>query len=378
MLSCNVHSLERGEAVTAVEQGREQSRYDIFISHSKADKATADAVCAALEARRIRCWIAPRDIAPGNEWSGAIVEALGNCRALVLIFSANANQSPQIRNEIVQAAHLALPILPFRIEDATPTKSLAYFIDGVHWLDALTPPLEAHIETLVATAQRLLNDAAAPSTAKPTSSPADGAPPAPARSRVGALRFDRRFVVAASTALAVAAAGGGAYLLSLPPRAGSVRTVAAFSLPGEQDLARIRDVAARNGMTLPELAFKPPPGNVDPLALRFVGVWASEIGYNGVGRQAMLIVDSASEDGRAQGYILGGRAVETSFDAVGAYTLPFVAEIPGGALEIKPEHARITYVARFNPSGDALILSANRPDGKSATVVLKPLWRAAN
>jgi len=362
--------------VTAVEQGREQSRYDIFISHSKADKATADAVCAALEARRIRCWIAPRDIAPGADWGGAIVEALGNCRALVLIFSANANQSPQIRNEIVQAAHLALPILPFRIEDATPTKSLAYFIDGVHWLDALTPPLEAHIETLVATAQRLLNDAA-PLTAKPTRSPANGAPKAPARSRVGALRFDRRLVVAASTALAVAAAGGGAYLLSLPPRPVAVRTVVAFSQPGEQDLARIRDVAARNGMTLPELTFKPPSGDVDPSALRFVGVWASDIGYNGVGRQAMLIVDSVSEDGRAQGHILGGRAVEMSFEAVGAYTLPFVAESPGGALEIKPEHARITYVARFNPSGDALILSASRPDGKAATVVLKPLWRAA-
>jgi hypothetical protein len=151
----------------------------------------------------------------------------------------------------------------------------------------------------------------------------------------------------------------------------------AFSQPGEQDLARIRDVAARNGMTLPDLAFKPPSGGVDPSALRFVGVWASDIGYNGVGRQAMLIVDSASEDGRVQGNILGGRAVEASFDAVGAYTLPFVGETAGGALEIKPEHARITYVARFNPSGDGLILSANRPDGKSATVVLKPLWRAA-
>ena len=363
--------------MTAVEQGREQSRYDIFISHSKADKATADAVCAALEARRIRCWIAPRDIAPGADWSGAIVEALGNCRALVLVFSANANQSPQIRNEIVQAAHLALPILPFRIEDATPTKSLAYFIDGVHWLDALTPPLEAHIETLVATAQRLLNDAAAPSAAKLTDPPADGAVTTPARFRVGALRFDRRFGVAASIALVVAAAGGGAYLLSLPPRAGAVRAVVTFSQPGEQDLARIRDVAARSGMTLPELTFKAPSGAVDPVALRFVGVWASEIGYNGVGRQAMLIVDSASEDGRAQGHILGGRAVEASFDAVGAYTLPFVGEIPGGALEIKPEHARVTYVARFDPSGDALILSANRPDGKSATVVLKSLWRAA-
>jgi TIR domain len=33
--------------------------HDVFISHSHADKPAADAACAALEARGIRCWIAP-------------------------------------------------------------------------------------------------------------------------------------------------------------------------------------------------------------------------------------------------------------------------------------------------------------------------------
>ena len=38
---------------------------DIFISYATADKATAEAACAALEAKGIRCWIAPRDVVPG-------------------------------------------------------------------------------------------------------------------------------------------------------------------------------------------------------------------------------------------------------------------------------------------------------------------------
>ena len=63
MLKRNLYSVVRGDALTAVEQGREQSRHDIFVGRSKADKATADAACAALEARRVRCWIAPRDTA---------------------------------------------------------------------------------------------------------------------------------------------------------------------------------------------------------------------------------------------------------------------------------------------------------------------------
>jgi len=32
--------------------------HDVFISYSAEDKPIADAVCAALEAEHIRCWIA--------------------------------------------------------------------------------------------------------------------------------------------------------------------------------------------------------------------------------------------------------------------------------------------------------------------------------
>jgi hypothetical protein len=36
--------------------------HDVFTSYAAKDKATADAVCATLEARGIGCRIAPRDI----------------------------------------------------------------------------------------------------------------------------------------------------------------------------------------------------------------------------------------------------------------------------------------------------------------------------
>jgi len=37
---------------------------DIFISHSSADCAAAEQICAYLEATGLSCWIAPRDIPP--------------------------------------------------------------------------------------------------------------------------------------------------------------------------------------------------------------------------------------------------------------------------------------------------------------------------
>jgi hypothetical protein len=62
--------------------------HDVFISYSARDKTVADAMCGALELRRIRRWIAPRDVLPGKEWGAAIIEAIQNSRMFVLIFSS--------------------------------------------------------------------------------------------------------------------------------------------------------------------------------------------------------------------------------------------------------------------------------------------------
>jgi hypothetical protein len=43
--------------------------HDVFISYSSKDKPTADAACAILESKGIRCWIAPRDILPSADWA---------------------------------------------------------------------------------------------------------------------------------------------------------------------------------------------------------------------------------------------------------------------------------------------------------------------
>lgn len=131
--------------------------HDIFISYSTKDKPTADAACATLEAAGIRCWIAPRDILPGMEWGDAIIRAINNCRAMVLVFSSNANESLQIRREVERAVSKGVPVIPLRIEDIAPTHSLEYFIGTVHWLDALTPPLENHLQRLSENVAALLN-----------------------------------------------------------------------------------------------------------------------------------------------------------------------------------------------------------------------------
>jgi hypothetical protein len=130
--------------------------HDVFISHSVKDKVTADAVCAVLESEGVRCWIAPRDVMPGMEWGECIIEAIEQTRVMVLVFTADANSSPQIRREVERAVNHGVAILPVRIEDVMPGRALEYFIGNVHWLDALTPPLETHLKNLAGTVKMLL------------------------------------------------------------------------------------------------------------------------------------------------------------------------------------------------------------------------------
>ena len=132
--------------------------HDVFISHATQDKATGDAICAALEKRGIGCWIAPRNISPGKEWGESIIDAIHDCAVFILVYSSAANQSPQIKREVERAASQGIPILPFRIENVPLSKTLEYFISTPHWLDAFQPPLAPHLQRLGDAVELLLKE----------------------------------------------------------------------------------------------------------------------------------------------------------------------------------------------------------------------------
>lgn len=131
--------------------------HDLFISYATEDKTVADAVCAILESRNIRCWIAPRDVRPGTVYSEALINALDSSRLLVLVFSSNSNKSPHVMREMERVVSKGIPIIPFRIEDIEPSKSIEYYIGNTHWLDALTPPLKKHLNYLADNVELLLD-----------------------------------------------------------------------------------------------------------------------------------------------------------------------------------------------------------------------------
>jgi hypothetical protein len=130
--------------------------HDVFLSHSVKDKAVADAIVARLEAESVNCWIAPRDVVPGADWGESIIDAIESSRIMILIFSRSADASSQIKREVERAVNKGVYIIPFRVDDIPPTRSLEYFISTSQWMDAFSPPLERHLGNLAKTVKAVL------------------------------------------------------------------------------------------------------------------------------------------------------------------------------------------------------------------------------
>ena len=169
----------------------------VFISYSSKDRKIADAVVGGLEQRSVRCWIAPRDIEPGQEWADAIMSGIKRATCMVIVFSDSANQSKQVLREVERAINHGLTVIPFRVEDIQPSGAMEYFLTVPHWLDAMTGPMEASIERL---------HAALPSNRGGTPAPLPAPVPAPVSAPSGGRKG---LLIAFVLALLVAAGAGG-------------------------------------------------------------------------------------------------------------------------------------------------------------------------
>jgi hypothetical protein len=139
--------------------------HDAFISYASEDLAVARAIKEALAAGGLSTWMAPDDIPPGQSFAASLSNAIHESRALVLVFSANANRSEHVAREVERAVHRGIPIFPVRIEKVDPSSALEYFIACVQWLDASAPPRKAELERLAQAVKTGLEAKARPAVA---------------------------------------------------------------------------------------------------------------------------------------------------------------------------------------------------------------------
>ncbi len=108
----------------------------VFISHSSANAEKAEAIYQHIEKNGHSCFYAPRDIRTGFPYAEEIMNGIDSSDALVLILSNQSNESPHVLREIERAVSLNMPIIVYKIEDVTLTKSMEYFLMSHQWLNS--------------------------------------------------------------------------------------------------------------------------------------------------------------------------------------------------------------------------------------------------
>jgi hypothetical protein len=130
--------------------------HEVFICHAPQDKLAADATRAALERDGLRCWMAPRDVPVGAPFVSSIRAAIDQSRAMVVVFSKQANASPLVVAQLEAAARKGVPMIAIRIDDTVPTKALGQLLERVRWFDATEHRLEDSLPAVVTAMRAVL------------------------------------------------------------------------------------------------------------------------------------------------------------------------------------------------------------------------------
>jgi TonB family protein len=234
--------------------------HHVFITHAVEDKKIAELVCENLERNGIKCWIAPRDVPYGMNFEEAIVDAISDSSLFILILSSYSNNSPHVKREIQNAfmGDAQTPILPFRVEDIKLNKALQYYLASTQWLDASTPPLESHLESLVMRVRAYLpkeTDAEAAGTVEAEADRQRAETEALARQQAEAERLTRRNAEEAARKEAEAKAAREAEAKALAQQQAEARRLAneeAARKEAEAAAARKAEAEAARQRALPE------------------------------------------------------------------------------------------------------------------------------
>jgi len=123
----------------------------VFISYASQDIAIANSIAENLEHHGLRCWLAPRDVKPGALYADAIVGAINEAKALVLVLSGSAVTSSHVSREVERAASKRKPMIAFRIDAAPLSRALEYFLGESQWIDVRALGMPAALAKLAET-----------------------------------------------------------------------------------------------------------------------------------------------------------------------------------------------------------------------------------
>ena len=120
----------------------------VFISYSTRDRDIAENICNFLESNNVKCWMAPRDVKPGTNYSEEILKNIEEANLLMFISSNDAYQSIYIKNELKTASNNNIPIIAFKIDGFLPNDEWMYILSNARWIDGY-PDYTHHYKELM-------------------------------------------------------------------------------------------------------------------------------------------------------------------------------------------------------------------------------------
>ena len=108
---------------------------EVFISYSSFDRNRVMPVVESLRSNGISVWVDEGNIHAADLWSEQIVQAIADCRVMVVMLSQNSTDSHNVVKEVMLASEQKKALLPVYLEPADIPAKLQYQLAGIQHLE---------------------------------------------------------------------------------------------------------------------------------------------------------------------------------------------------------------------------------------------------
>jgi len=121
---------------------------EVFVSYSSQDYERVIPLVDRLRAAGIAVWVDEGNIDAATLWSESIVEAIAECRVLIMMVSSHSTDSHNVVKEVMIASEGKKTILPIYLEPAEIPAKLKYQLTGIQHLEWFDGGNDEVFETL--------------------------------------------------------------------------------------------------------------------------------------------------------------------------------------------------------------------------------------
>jgi len=129
--------------------------YDVFISYSIVNTEEAEKVCYELEKVGYKCWYAPRDILPSQQYPEEIIKGIKSAKYFILLHSKDSTVSRYVVREVTKALSLNKIIIPILLDSSKLSQNMEFILETCQWIDASQTNFDEKIQELKAVLDKL-------------------------------------------------------------------------------------------------------------------------------------------------------------------------------------------------------------------------------